>query len=169
MIPHGSKENASVKRHCAWLAAGLLVFVVVACNPGRKTTNQSTNSGAAQDSPSSASTSTGVIKELHLAKDDGNGAPGEETNAFSPGDRTIHCVARLADAKSGTKMRFSWWIIDAEGAKNEKIRDNDYTTRANEDIVHGLLTLPEDWPSGKYKVEVYVNNNLEETARFSVK
>lgn len=158
-----------MKLVCAWLAAGLLVFAVVACNPGRKTTNLSTNSGAAQDSPSPASTSTGVIKELHLAKDDGTGGPGEETNAFSPDDRTIHCVARLADAKSGTKMRFSWWIIDAEGAKNEKISDNDYTTRANEEIVHGLLTLPEDWPSGKYKVEVYVNNNLEETAGFSVK
>ena len=55
-----------------------------------------------------------------MAKDDGNGAPGDRTNSFDQGDRTIHCVATLKQAKSGTQMRFSWWIVDAEGTTNQK-------------------------------------------------
>jgi len=158
-----------MKRHSAWLATGLLLFVVLACNLGRRTANVSTNGNTAADTTTSESTSTGAIEDLHMAKDDGNGSPGEETSAFSPGDRTIHCVAKLADAKAGTKMKFSWFIVDADGSKNEKIKDIDYTTRALENIVHGHLTLPQDWPSGKYRVEVFVNGNLEKTAQYSVK
>jgi hypothetical protein len=158
-----------MKRHSAWLAVGLLLFVVMACNLGKKSTNVSTNRSATEGSAPSDATSTGAIKELHMAKDDGNGDPGDETNAFSPGDRTIHCVAKLAEAKAGTKMKFSWFIVDADGSKNEKIKDIDYTTRALENIVHGHLTLPQNWPSGKYKVEVFVNGNLEKTAQYSVK
>jgi hypothetical protein len=158
-----------MKRHSAWLAFGLLLFVVLACSLGKKSTNVSINSSATNDTASSNPTSTGAIEDLHMAKDDGKGSPGDETNLFGPGDRTIHCVAKLAAAKAGTKMKFSWFIVDAGGSKNEKIKDIDYTTRALENIVHGHLTLPQDWPSGKYKVEVFVNDKLEKTAQYSVK
>jgi len=66
-------------------------------------------------------------------------------------------------------MKFSWFIVDADGSQNEKIKDIDYTTRALENIVHGHLTLPQDWPSGKYRVDLFVNDNLEKTAQYSVK
>ena len=158
-----------MKRNSAWLAVGLLLFVVLACSFGKKSTNESTNRGATENSATADPGSTGAIDDLHMAKDDGKGDPGEETNAFSPGDRTIHCVAKLADGKAGTKMKFSWFIVDAGGSTNEKIKDIDYTTRGLENIVHGHLTLPQDWPIGKYRVEVFVNGNLEKTARYSVK
>ncbi|MFN2511804.1 MAG: hypothetical protein ABR568_10220 [Pyrinomonadaceae bacterium] len=157
-----------MKPNSAWLAVGLLLFVVVACSLGKKSTNVSTNS-ATEGRAASEATSTGAIAELHMAKDNGKGDPGDQTNVFSPGDRTIHCVAKLDAANAGTKMKFSWFIVDAGGSKNEKIKDIDYTTRAQENIVHGHLTLPQDWPSGKYRVEVSVNGNLEKTAQYSVK
>lgn len=65
-------------------------------------------------------------------------------------------------------MRFSWWLMDADGTQNEKIKDVDYTTKALENIVHGHLTRPQDWPQGKYKVEVYVNDSLDKTIPFDV-
>jgi len=67
-----------------------------------------------------------------MAKDDGKGQPGAETKAFSPSDHTIHCVAKLGEAKDGTKVTFAWWNVD----KNEKIKDLDYTTKGAENIVH---------------------------------
>jgi hypothetical protein len=156
-----------MKRQSTWLAVAVLLLVVLACNLGKKSTNESTNRSAT-DSNAPSATSTGAIQDLHMAKDN-EGDPGEETNAFSPGDRTIHCVAKLAQAKAGTTMKFSWFILDAGGSKNQKIKDIDYTTGALENVVHGHLTLPNDWPTGKYKVDVFVNGNLEKTARYSVK
>ena len=145
-----------MKHHPAWLAAGLLVFVVLACNLSK---NSNSNSGS----------SSGAIKEIHMAKDDGDGAPGTETDSFAPGDRTIHCVATLREAKSGTQMKFSWWIVDAAGSKDEKIKDIDYTTGALENVIHGHLTLPKDWPIGKYKVQVYVNGELDKTVSYNIR
>lgn len=158
-----------MKHHAAWLAAGLLLFAVLACNLGKNanlTTNRAntnTNANAGAEPADS-----GVIKEIHMAKDDGHGDPGDETNTFSPSDRTIHCVIKLNEAKGGTKLKFSWWIIDADGTRNEKIKDIEYTTRALENIVHAHLELPQDWPKGKYKVDVYLNGNLEKTVGYTV-
>lgn len=157
-----------MKRHPAWLAAGLLIFVVLACNLGnKKNANQTTNRADTNDN-SAESADSGVVKEIHMAKDDGNGDPGEETNSFSPGDRTIHCVVKLNEAKARTKLKFSWWIVDADGTKDQKVKDIEYTTRALENIVHAHLTLPQDWPKGKYKVEIYVDGNLEKTLGYVV-
>lgn len=159
-----------MKRHPAWLAVGLIIFALIACNLGKKSTNLSTNNAndASNSNSGSPSTSTGALTKVHMARDDGKGDPGEESDTFNPKDRTIHCVTTLKDAKSGTQMKFSWFVVDADGSKNEKIRDIDYTTRALENVVHGHLIAPRDWPVGKYKVEVYVNGNLEETVPYTV-
>lgn len=162
-----------MKHHPAWLAVGLLVFVVLACNLGKKiSTNTNSNSNDNANSRPSAEADLGsgiAIDKIHMAKDDGNGDPGDETDSFDPGDRTLHCVATLKQAKSGTQMKFSWWIVDADGSQNQKIKEINYKTRALENVVHGHLTLPQDWPTGKYKVEVYVNGDLDKTAFYSVR
>ena len=158
-----------MKHHPSWLAAGLVLFVILACNLGKKTTNVNSNSNANKEASADTNTGSGeFIKEIHMAKDNGRGAPGDETSSFAPDDRTVHCVVKLKEAKAGTKMKFSWWIVDAEGSKNQKIKDIDYTTRPLENIVHGHLTLPQDWPQGKYKVQVYVNGDLDKTVAYTI-
>lgn len=156
-----------MKHHPAWLAAGLLIFVVLACNLSKKTTNSNSNSNS--NSNTASDQGSGVfIKEIHMAKDNGKGAPGDEADAFAPDDRTIHAVATLKEAKAGTQMKFVWWIVDADGRKNQKIKEIDYTTRPLENVIHGHLTLPQDWPKGKYKVQVFINSDLDKTVGYMV-
>jgi hypothetical protein len=158
-------EKLKMRRHPAWLAAGLLLFAVLACNLGKKTSN---NNNANTNTDTEVASGS-VIKEVHMAKDNGSGQPGDRTNTFEPGDRTIHCVATLKEAKAGTEMKFSWWIVDADGTQNKQIKDIDYTTKALENVIHGHLSLPQDWPTGKYKVQVYINGNLDKTVPYTVK
>ena len=159
-----------MKNHPAWLAAGLLIFVVLACGNLNKNTKTNSNSNSNSSTSTESDLGSGLaIEDIHMAKDDGNGDPGEKTDSFAPSDRTIHCVTNLKTAKSGTQMKFSWWIVDADGTKNKKIKDIDYTTGALENVVHGHLSLPQDWPAGKYKVQVYVNGDLDRTVFYSVK
>jgi hypothetical protein len=158
-----------MKHHPSWLAAGLILFVVLACNLGKKSNvNVSTNRNSNSNSSESSDTGSGqFIQDIHMAKDK-NGSPGDETSSFSPDEHTVHCVVKLKEAKSGTQMRFSWWIVEADGTKNQKIKDIDYTTKPLENIVHGHLTLPQDWPAGKYKVQVYVNGDLDKTENYTI-
>jgi hypothetical protein len=137
-----------MKLHSGWLAVGLLIFAVMAC--------------------STSNTSSGPISEGHMAKDN-NGEPGDTTNTFGPGDRTVHCLVTLSEAKEGTRIKFAWTIVDAGDSKNEKLKDIEYTTGPKENIVHGHLTAPRDWPTGKYKCEVYVNDKSEKTIDYYVK
>lgn len=140
-----------MKTHPAWLAGALLLLAVLACN-------SSTNSNS----------SSGAFSDIHMAKDDGKGKPGDETNTFSPGDRTVHCLAKLRSPKEGLKIKFVWWIVDAQGTKNEKIKEIEYTTGANDKTVHGHLTVQRDWPKGKFKCEVYVDGALDKTVEYFV-
>ena len=161
-----------MKKHTAWLAAGLLLFAVLACNISKNFNTNSNRSNSNSNSQTATDTDQGsgaAIEEIHMAKDDGNGSPGEKSDTFEPGDRTIHCVTKLKEAKSGTDMRFSWWIVDADGSQNQKVKDIDYRTRALENVVHAHLTLPQDWPTGKYKVQVYINGDLDRTAFYTVR
>jgi len=137
-----------MKTHSAWLAIGLLLFVVLACEY--------------------SSSSSGAISEGHMAKDNGSGAPGDETNTFNPEDRNVHCLVKLKNPKEGIRIKFSWWIVDAGGSKNEKLKEIDYTTESSDNMVHGNLSVQRDWPEGKYKVDVYVDGNLAKTLTFNV-
>ena len=153
-----------MRKHSAWLAAGLLFFAVLACNLGNKNNNSNSNNANSGSDTGSGS----ALKEVYMAKDDGSGQPGDHTTTFEPGDHTIHCVATLKEAKAGTEMKFSWYIVDADGTQNKKVKDIDYSTKTLENVIHGHLTLPQDWPKGKYKVEVYVNGNLDKTVPYTV-
>lgn len=153
-----------MQRNPAGLAIALMLFVVLACNFSAKTTNLSSNS----DDSTSVPSSTGAISEIHMAKDNGTGGPGDESSVFKETDRTLHCVANLNDPKPGTMLKFAWWIVDSDGTKDQKIRDIDFTTPARENVVHGHLTASRDWSKGKYKVELYVNGNLEKTVAYTI-
>jgi len=110
-----------MRKHPAWLAAGLLLFAVLACNLSKN--NNANNSNNSNDKGASADSDNGsgaAIKEIYMAKDDGSGQPGDHTSTFEPGDHTIHCVATLNESKAGTAMRFSWWIVEADNTRTRR-------------------------------------------------
>lgn len=109
------------------------------------------------------------IKEIHMAREADNGESNEEVDSFKPRDRTMFCVVTLKTAKTGTQVKFSWWLVDAVDIEPESIINVDYSTKALENVVYGHMTLPRDWPVGKYKVQVYVESKLDRTLFFSVK
>jgi uncharacterized protein involved in high-affinity Fe2+ transport len=154
-----------MKCHPGWLAAGLVLFAILACSIGN--TNDSNNSNSNSNTNQSASTADIHIDKIHMAKDQ-NGEPGESAKTFDPADRTIHCVITLNKAKAGTAIKFVWIMADVEGSKNEQIKSIDYTTKALEDNVHGHLMLQKDWPKGSYRVEVYINGVLDKTIDYTV-
>lgn len=161
-----------MKRHSGWLAAGLLLFAVLACNLSKNSnnsnnSNKTANANKATPQPTRAANAEVYVDRIYMAKDK-NGDPGEETTSFAPSDRMIHCVISLNKAKKGTEVRFIWKIVDVQGSKNEEIKTIDYTTRSFENKVHGHLNLPKDWPTGKYRVEVYINGSLDKTIDYTI-
>ena len=151
-----------MKHHPAWLAAGLLIFAVLACNLSKN--NNNSNSNGNSNRPASAEI---YVEQLHMAKDDNN-APGASTTSFAPSDRKVHVVITLNKQKAGTLVRVVWIAADAEGVKNKQLKTLDYTTTAADKEIPGFLRWPNDWPRGQYKVEVYLNGVLDNTVNYTV-
>lgn len=161
-----------MKRHSGWLATGLLMFAVLACNLSKNSNNNNSNNSNTNKNTNSTTINRPAnadvyVDKITMAKDD-DGKPGETTTTFEPGDRTIHCVADLNKAKKGTEVKFVWKAVDVAGSKNEEIKTIDYTTKSFENKVHGHLTLPYDWPKGTYEVDIYINGALDKMVKYTI-
>jgi hypothetical protein len=162
-----------MKLHSGWIAAGLLLFVVLACNLSKngnnsnnsnRNTNQNTSKAPTPNRPANAEV---YVNRIYMARDN-NGKPGAETNSFDPSDRTVYCVIDLNKAKKGIDVRYVWKAVDVEGRKDEEIKTIEYTTNSFEKQVQGHLQYSTDWPTGTYRVEVYINGNLDKTIDYTI-
>ena len=164
-----------MKRHSGWLAAGLLLFAVLACNLSKNgNNNNSNNSNSNSNNKNSNSATTNrpanadiYVEKISMAKDK-DGSPGDTTTSFEPSDRTIHCVINLNKAKGGTNIKFVWKAVDVSGVQSGDLTTVEYTTKSFENLVHSHLTRPSDWPTGAYEADVYINGALDKIIKFTV-
>jgi hypothetical protein len=130
-------------------------------------TNTNTNSASNNAAPTYPKSDVDITS-LNMARDDGKGSAGQSVDTFSPSDRTVYCVVHLSKLKAGTKVKFSWYAVDAGGMENKLLKELDYTTNTFENIVNAHLTLPQDWPTGDYRVDVSVNDAAPRSVEYTV-
>ena len=151
-----------MKRHSAWVAFGLLLFVVLACNLSKnKNVNVDVNVNRGSNRPADAEVYT---EEVYVAKE----ADGPATSTFSPSDRKVHVVINLNKAKTGTDVKVVWFADEVEGANNKELKTLEYTTKASEKKIPGYLTWSQDWTKGRYRVEVFIDGHLDRTVYYEV-
>lgn len=111
----------------------------------------------------SFSASTARITDAKMAKD----SEGTQvTNTFAPED-TFYCLVTLENAPDDTRVKAVWTAVEVQD--NEPNVELD---QAELETGDGVLTfdLSNDnlWPAGRYKVELYVNDELKQTVEFQV-
>lgn len=108
-----------------------------------------------------------TLSNIRTAKDqDGT----QLTSAFAPSD-TIYVVGDLANGQVGNKVTSRWYIESAEGFDpNFFIEESTIDiTETGINSVYFFYPAPTDgFPVGTYKVEMYFNNVLVDTVRFTV-
>jgi hypothetical protein len=136
-------------------------------NANRVVNGNTANANSFGASPKPTPTNVDITKAF-MAKDNGSGEPGDQTESFAPADHTVHCVIVLDHPAEGTQIRFDWIGVDAGEFQNSSLKKLDYTTKAPENKVHAHLTLPRDWPEGDYKVDIYLNDQLARTITYKI-
>ena len=167
-----------MKRHSGWLAAALLLSVVLACNLSKNGNNNNSNNSNSNSNSNNKNSSTPpkmraanadvYINKIRMAKDNKGEPDTGETSTFDSGDTTIHCVINLNKAKKGTTVKFSWKAVDVSGTPSGEFKTVDYATNSFENVVHAHLTRPTAWPKGTYEVAVDINGALDKTIQFTV-
>ena len=121
----------------------------------------------------SCSASSANIKSAQLAKGFQDGKVIDAATTFSPSDTPIHCVVQVANAPEGTKVKTVWVAVDttdAAGAtyKDQKIDEKELTVSDTSSTADFTLINNAAWPTGKYKVDIYLDDNLDRTLEFQV-
>jgi hypothetical protein len=107
--------------------------------------------------------STAKIASAKMAADN---AGTQATTVFAQ-DQTFYCIVDLANAPEDTKLKVVWTAVEAQG-----LQSNSLLTQTEETTGTGVsfhLSNKQLWPTGKYKVDLYLNDKLDRTLEFEVK
>jgi len=108
--------------------------------------------------------STASIDSAIMTADE---AGAQETTVFAA-DQAFYCIATLANAPEDTTVKAVWTAVDVEGEDPNLEIDQSEITIGNENVVTFSLTNDGLWPSGKYKVDLYLNGEMDRTLEFEV-
>ena len=107
------------------------------------------------------------LTNLRMAFDqDGN----NPTTTFAPTD-VFYAVADLANAPQGTKVEAKWTAVNAADTEPNlefQTQTLDITEETFTGTIYFQLSNDDGWPTGQYKVDLYLNGDLAQTAEFSV-
>mgnify|MGYP000886283404 CR=1 FL=1 len=94
--------------------------------------------------------------------------PVDPTMVFGASD-TFHAVTAIEDAPEGTRFRADWYAVDVGGAAaaNTFIDGNELVAGQTRNLDFSLSPST-NWPSGTYRVEIYVNDTLDRVIHFNV-
>lgn len=110
------------------------------------------------------SASTANITDVYLtANGDGSG----ETTVFS-GDQTFYCIVEVANAPDDTTLKAVWTAVSVEGVEPNYVIDEASIVTGGQNVFTFDLQIDTFWPSGTYKVEIFLNDELDQTLEFSV-
>ncbi len=110
------------------------------------------------------SVSTANIKSAKLSADS-SGSP--ETTTFTQDQLTVYCIVQLANAPDDTKIKAVWVAVEVDGVDpNFTIDESELTS--GDDVLTFDLTNNQLWPTGKYKVDLYLNDKLDRTIEYQV-
>ena len=96
---------------------------------------------------------------------------GEETTNFAPDVPKLFAMFKTKGAQNGDKLRGVWIAEDvgSAAAANSKIDEKTLTMDGDTDDGDFSLSQPtKGWPVGKYRLEIYVNDKLVTTTRFTI-
>ena len=86
---------------------------------------------------------------------------------FRASDRSLFCVVALDRVYPRVRVRATLIAVQAGGQKNYTVLRREVVGR-RVNLVHFRFTLPGDWPPGRYRVDLAVNNKSDRTLPFTI-
>lgn len=91
----------------------------------------------------------------------------QETTVYAQ-DQPFYCIVELANAPEDTKLKAVWTAVEVEGEQSDLMIDEAEVTAGSDSVFTFDLTNDQLWPIGKYKVDLYLNEELDRTLEFEV-
>ncbi len=109
------------------------------------------------------SLSSANISDARLTKDE---TGSRSTSTFAPDD-TFYLLVDLENAPDDTTVKAEWTAVSVEGADPDTVLDDVELTGGSGTLTFDLQN-DNPWPAGDYKVDLYLNDELDQTLTFKV-
>ncbi|NLI80399.1 MAG: hypothetical protein GX443_01765 [Deltaproteobacteria bacterium] len=133
----------------------------------------STGSGAVGSTPSAPQDRLPKVTSIVACEQvAGQGMiPVNITETFASDSAEIHVLARLENAKAGTKVKGVWISVDAVSTPDYEIDSSETELRKEAgDVAHFSIARPQKgWPDGNYRFELYLDGKKAAGLPFAVK
>jgi hypothetical protein len=96
---------------------------------------------------------------------------GEEVTSLFSNTDDFYAVVELNDATLDTVVTAVWTAVDvADTDPEDKVRENtlNVTQESFSGTIYFRLSNDEIWPSGRYRVDIYLNDTLDQSLEFNV-
>lgn len=108
------------------------------------------------------------VEEIYLARDNGEGKPGDIVESFLTTDVPIYCVVQLNSLKIVT-VKMNFIAVAVKGVKSEtKVFTVDYKTNGKQNRVFFTGTPDGKWVTGTYRVDIFVNGKAAGKKEFQI-
>ena len=114
---------------------------------------------------------SGLISKVTVSdKIDAFGNPMNPATTFKSVTK-IYVVISYRNAPSNTRIKIRWWVLDVGDAApcNSPLADDENMTVGQTGNMALYFERPKPFPTGMYRVEIYLNDTLDQVANFSVK
>lgn len=108
--------------------------------------------------------SSAKVDNLRLARDE---AGQQATTQFAPGD-TFYLVGDLSNAPDDTKLKAVWTVLEADGVDPNTVIQERELTAPSGPFWFSLSQESGLWPAGRYKAELFLNDELNQSLEFQV-
>lgn len=108
--------------------------------------------------------SSASVDNVRLARDE---AGQQAITQFEPTD-TFYLVGDLSNAPSDTKLKAVWTAVAVEGVDPNTVIEERELTAPSGPFWFSLSQETGIWPAGRYKAELYLNDELNQSLEFQV-
>lgn len=110
------------------------------------------------------SVSTANLADAYMAADPDGAA---RSSTFGQED-VFYAIVDLANAPDDTEVRAVWYPANVEGEAPETLIDEATITSGDAQLTFDLANTGMLWPLGSYRVDLYLNGELDRSLNFSV-
>ncbi len=110
---------------------------------------------------------TPTVSNIRMATDDTGKT---STSTYAPTDQ-FYVFADLSGIKVGSVIEAKWYAVNAQGVTaNSELNTSDYTYESGVNFVYFQLSTTDggDWPTGTYRVELFLDGTKTGEQAFTV-
>ncbi len=110
---------------------------------------------------------TPTVSNIRMATDDTGKT---STSTYAPSDQ-FYVFADLSGIKVGSVIEAKWYAVNAQGVTaNSELNTSDYTYESGVNFVYFQLSTTDggDWPTGTYRVELFLDGTKTGEQAFTV-